>query len=213
MNRIENSFYTEFKLAANLELQPTVKIKFCNNWRPDFLDLNTGIYYEVVGSQSTFSIHHQKGHFDSLVKAGFKLVIAVYLKNTNSFLLFNWFGEAHLPYEQFYKLIETKEYDRKYGDINYLYPVENLYATYWEKKLDKKRGKLIKLDKHIKTNQYEKIIIPTARTTFNSYMASNEYTQIKTEAVELQITVKQHISNILSDYVQNKQVNFKINNK
>lgn len=44
-----------------------------------------------------------------------------------------------------------------------------------------------------------------SKTYFNSYIDRNDYAMIKNEAYKLQITTKQHISNILTEYAKLKR--------
>ena len=42
---------------------------------------------------------------------------------------------------------------------------------------------------------------------FNSFMEKELYKKLKVEAVRMNITIKQHISNILSNYIKQKETN------
>jgi hypothetical protein len=63
-----------------LRFQPHVMHHGIIKWTPDFIDENTGMYYEVVGARQSFYIHKNKGHFDFMLKYNIPLSIALYIR-------------------------------------------------------------------------------------------------------------------------------------
>jgi hypothetical protein len=60
--------------------QPAIKHHGVTKWTPDFIDANTGIYYEIIGTRQSYYKHKACNHFDFMLKHNLSLMIAVYIK-------------------------------------------------------------------------------------------------------------------------------------
>ena len=48
------------------------------------------------------------------------------------------------------------------------------------------------------------MVINMSKSYFNSYLETEDYKKIKIEAINLNITIREHISNILKGYLKNR---------
>jgi hypothetical protein len=126
INSTEMRFYTEFSSVMDLEFQPSILRHSVIFYRADFLDKNTGVYYEVAVSKQVFYNHKAAGHFDFIKRQGKNIVIAIYFKERDFFFLVNY--DENLRYEKSYfnALVFYKDYSRNYGE---LFPVYHYIPT------------------------------------------------------------------------------------
>ncbi len=64
---------------------------------------------------------------------------------------------------------------------------------------------MIVTNKTMRITKAEKVTEPEPKSYFNSSLPTKYYKPLKIEAINLNVTIRQHISNILEDYVKTKE--------
>jgi len=188
MNKIENRFYQEFHKSMDLVSQPRIYKNSVVFYRPDFLDLNTNIYYEIIGSKQAYYRHEKAKHFDIMIEQNKTLIIAIYFKHLDTFFLLKWLGVYGLPLDDYLQRIEYGMYKRRYGDSTVVYDSSTLSKPKFKAKTkSKSKPKIIQ--------QY---------SYFNSKLEIELYKYLKIEAIKLNKTIRNLITDILRDYVKSK---------
>lgn len=86
MTKSETIFYNRYKNSMNLVFHPHIIKHGVVRYTPDFLDTNTGTYYEVITSRQSYYSHKTKKDFDYTTETN-RLVIAMYCKTLDVFYL------------------------------------------------------------------------------------------------------------------------------
>ena len=173
MNIAEDKFYEEFHKSAKLVAQP----RMCKNkkliYRPDFLDLRTNTYYEIIGTATSYNYHKRRKHFEFMRNEGHKLIVAVYLEDTKSFFLFKDLSCEKINYSLLYMFLQCGKYKVTYGELT------NICSTALFKEIEERSSEMQANTqpkvKYIQAKLTEEDFIVTKKAALDANIALQEY--------------------------------------